>query len=49
MGQNDLPQQQQMAHFVFLKSAAAPQHGRKPDGKIDKVKDKRPKQPAPGH
>lgn len=46
---HDLPQQQVMANLAFTKSAATPQHGRKSDAEIAKVKDKRSFQPAPGH
>ena len=43
------PQQQQMANPAFMKSAATPQHGRKPDTTVAKIKDKRTVQPTPGH
>ena len=45
---HDLPQQQQTANAAFTRSAATPQHGRKPDETAAKVKDKRSFQPAPG-
>jgi hypothetical protein len=49
MPYKEMPQQQQTNTFAFLKSAATPQHGRKADAKIEKVKDKRSVTPTPGH
>lgn len=48
MTQNQ-PQQQQAASFSIMKSAATPQHGRRPDAQAATVKDRRPVTPAPGH
>lgn len=42
-------QQDPSANFSFPKSAAAPQHGQKPDKKTAKAREPRSFQPRPGH
>lgn len=42
-------QQDRSANFSFPKSAAAPQHGQKPDKAAAKGREPRSFQPRPGH
>lgn len=46
---HELPHQEEMANPAFTRSAATPQHGRKPDADLAKLKERRGFHPAPGH